>query len=135
MSGREFIDTNVLVYALATRDSRTPVAERILARGPHISVQVLNEFANVASRKMRLSWHEIGALLDVARDLCPPPRPLTLDTHVAAMAIAAQSGWTIYDALVVASALEARCDTIWSEDLQHGRLIDGRLMIRNPFAA
>ena len=63
----------------------------------------------------------------------PPPVPLTLATHEAALALASQHSVSLYDALVVASALEADCDTLLSEDMQHGRVIDARLTITNPF--
>ena len=63
----------------------------------------------------------------------PPPVPLTLAIHEAALALASQHSFSLYDALIVASALEACCDTLLSEDMQHGRVIDTRLTIANPF--
>jgi predicted nucleic acid-binding protein len=65
--------------------------------------------------------------------LYPSPRPITLDTHDAAIVIAAGTGYAFYDALIIASALEAGCATLFSEDLQDGQVINGRLTIRNPF--
>ncbi len=130
---KAFLDTNVLIYAIAKDDPRAPRAEELLARGGVISVQVLSEFAAVARRKTKMPWAEIRRALDGIKALCPDPLPLTLDTHQEALAIAERYGYKIYDALIVAAALEARCTTLYSEDMQDGQVIDGRLTIRNPF--
>ena len=128
-----FLDTNVLVYAALQPDPRSDAARALLRAGGVISVQVLNEFAHVARRKLRRSWPEIQRALAAVRALCPAPRPITATTHEAALALAERTGYSFYDALILASALEASCDTLCSEDLQDGQVIDGRLAIRNPF--
>jgi predicted nucleic acid-binding protein len=133
MSADVFLDTNILVYAIAGNDTRTAQAAALLRQGGVISVQVLNEFANVARRKLRRSWPEIAEALASLRVLFPDPRPIGLATHDAAVGIAARNGFAFYDSLIVASALEAGCLTLLSEDLQDGQVIDGRLTIRNPF--
>ncbi len=133
MNAKAFFDTNVLVYTVAEKDERTAVAEALVAAGGVISVQVLNELAAVGRRKLGMTWEEIGEALGAIRALCPSPVPLTIETHDAALRIAAQYGFHIYDALVAAAALEAECTTLYSEDLQDGQVIDGRLTIRNPF--
>ena len=135
MSERFFLDSNVLIYAALQPDPRSDAARALLARRGTISVQVLNEFANVAHRKLRRSWPEIEQALAAVRVLCPPPLPITLAIHEAAVGIAARTGYQLYDALIIASALDAGCVTLFSEDLQDGQVIDGRLTIRNPFAA
>jgi predicted nucleic acid-binding protein len=135
MSDRVFFDTNVLVYTIGQHDERTPAAEALLARGGLISAQVLNEFASVAHRKLRMSWPEITDALGAIRILCPSPIPITAELHDAAMRLAAQHGFHIYDALIVAAALEGGCATLYTEDLQAGQVIDSRLTIRNPFQA
>lgn len=132
---RSFVDTNILIYAALQPDARSEEARRVVAQGGVISVQVLNEFAAVASRKLRKPWPEIERALLAIRALFPEPRPLTTATHDAALDLAGQLGCQFYDALIIASALEAGCDTLLTEDLQHGQRIDGRLTIRNPFAA
>jgi predicted nucleic acid-binding protein len=67
MSGRVFFDTSVLIYAVSSGDSRAAIAERLLASGGHISVQVLNEFGAVARRKRRMSWPEITEAIQAMR--------------------------------------------------------------------
>lgn len=134
MSDRPFFDTNVLVYVVGQHDERTAPAEVLLAAGGIVSVQVLNELAAVARRKLRMSWEEITEALAAIRALCSAPVPLTVDTHDAALRIASRYGFNLYDALVVAAALEAECATLYSEDLQTNQIIDGTLTIRNPFS-
>ena len=133
MSGKAFFDTNILVYVVGHKDKRTDTAEALLAAGGTISVQVLNELANVSRKKLRMSWDEIDEALAAVRVLCPSPLPLTTDTHDAGRRIAAKYGYSMFDSLIAASALEAECDTLYSEDLQDGQTIEGRVTIRNPF--
>ena len=133
MNAKGFFDTNVLVYIVGQEDERTAVAEALVAGGGVLSVQVLNELAAVARRKLGWTWDEVGEALAAIRVLCPSPVALTIETHEAGLRIAAQYQFHIYDALVAAAALEAGCTTLYSEDLQDGQVIDGCLTIRNPF--
>jgi predicted nucleic acid-binding protein len=133
MNDSVFFDTNALVYVVGQKDHRTAAVEALLAGGGIVSVQVLNELASVARRKLGMTWEEIGEALAAIRTLCPTPVPLTVETHEAGLRIAAQYQLHIYDALVAAAALEAECTTLYSEDLHDGQIIDGRLTIRNPF--
>jgi predicted nucleic acid-binding protein len=133
MSGKAFFDTNVLGYVVGQKDKRTDKAEALLAGGGIISVQVLNELANVSRKKLRMSWKEIDGALTALRVLCPSQMPLTNDTHDAARRIAAKYGYSMFDGVIAASALEAECDTLYSENLQDGQVIEGRLTVRNPF--
>src|ERR1700676_4650868 len=127
MSADEFFDSNVLIYAMVSGDSRTERAQQLVAQGGVISVQVLNEFVAVARRKMRMPWQDVIEALDAIRILFPSPGAITIDTHQGALAIAERYGYRIYDALIVAAALEARCTILYSEDMQDGQVIDGRL--------
>jgi predicted nucleic acid-binding protein len=131
MPGR-FFDTNVLLYVASGDSAKSDQAERLIGVGGIISVQALNEIANVARRKMRLSWAGTHAFLGMIRDLLPV-RSITVAIHEAGLALAERHGLSIYDAMIAASALDAGCDTLWSEDMQHRLLLDGRLRIINPF--
>ena len=133
MPAKTLLDTNVLIYAVADDDPRSAQAEELLATGGMVGVQVLNEFVSVARRKLRMSWKEMKDALDAIRVFCPSVIPITTDTHEAALRIAEKYGYEIYDALILAAALDAGCETICSEDLQHGQIIDGGLTVRNPF--
>jgi predicted nucleic acid-binding protein len=133
MLAKDFLDTNVLIYAAAKNDPRAARAEELLASGSITGVQALNEFAAVARRKLGMSWNEIREFLELICVLCPEPVAITCDTHKGALSIAERYGYSIYDALVISAALEAGCKTLFSEDLKDGQVINRQLTIRNPF--
>jgi predicted nucleic acid-binding protein len=133
MPAKHFLDTNVLIYAVAKNDARASKAEALLTSGGIVSVQSLNEFVSVARRQLGMSWKEVKEFLDIICILCPKPVPISLATHRGALAIAEKHGYGIYDALVASAALEAGCKTLYSEDLQDGQTINRQLTIRNPF--
>ncbi len=126
-----FLDTNVLVYLASEDAAKADRAEALVAEGAVISVQVLNELANVARRKMRMSWPETRAFLEPLHELLDV-HPLTSDTHTAGLALAERFGLSVYDSMILAAAIEAGCEVLWSEDLQHGSRI-GALRVLNPF--
>ena len=99
-----FIDTNVLVYLTSGDEAKAERAEQIAAAGGTISVQVLNELANVARRKIGLSWAETHEFLSLVRGLFAV-RPMTVDLHEAGLALAERHGLSIYDAMIVAAAV------------------------------
>ena len=127
----QFFDTNILVYAQQT-GGKAERARALLAAGGVLSVQVLDEFAAVARRKLAKDGDEIDAAIGDVLALVEAPRPLTLDTNATARALARARGFSFYDALIVAAAIEAGCETLASEDMQAGRTI-GALTIVNPF--
>jgi predicted nucleic acid-binding protein len=128
---RAFFDTNVLVYT-ATSDPRKERAAACLACGGMASVQVLNEFVHVARRKLRHEWPLIELALEQFRLALEAVVPITMSTHASAVLLARDEGLSFLDALIVAAAIEAGCDMLYSEDMQHGRTI-GDLAIVNPF--
>jgi predicted nucleic acid-binding protein len=128
----EFLDSNVLIYAFTT-DRRAARAQDLLQRGCGTSVQALNEFANVARRKLGMTWEEVREALAALRTLCRPILPVDMETHGDALPITEERGCAMFDALILASALRAGCGTLWSEDMQDGAVINGRLRIVNPF--
>lgn len=135
MSAAEaFFDTNVLLYLLSADDGKADRAEAVMAGGGVISVQVLNEFAAVSARKLQMTWAEIGDVLTQVRALCRVV-PLTTETHDAALRLAARRQLSVCDACIVASALEAGCSILYSQDMQHGQLFDKRLKVVDPFRA
>lgn len=127
-----FIDTNVLLYVASGDRAKADRAEQLIGQGGTISVQVLNEITNVARRKMAMSWTETHAFLAMLRALLPV-EPITIEIHERGLALAERYGLSTYDAMIAAAALHANCDTLWSEDMQDGLLLDDRLPIVNPF--
>ncbi|HEU0200508.1 MAG TPA: PIN domain-containing protein [Burkholderiaceae bacterium] len=131
---KPFLDTNVLLYLFSADTGKADRAEDVMASGAVVSVQVLNEFVAVARRKLTMSWTEIAEAVQVIEQGCAV-EPLTMEVHHAARRLAEQHKLAWYDALIVASALAADCDTLYSEDLHDGMRIEKRLRVRNPFAA
>src|SRR5215469_761515 len=129
-----FVDSNILLYVASDDTAKADRAEELVAKGGAISVQVLNEVANVARRKMRLSWAKTRELLAVLRGLLEV-HAITAETHESGLALAERYRLSIFDAMIAASALAANCDTLWSEDMHHGLVIADRLRIANPFRA
>ena len=128
----DFFDTSVLIYTMSTDANKADRAEAAIASGGNISVQVLNEVANVARRKMRMSWSETHVLLDSLRGMLTI-HPLTVEVHETGLGLAERYGFSIYDAMIAASALHAGSLTLWSEDMQHGMKLKEGLRILNPF--
>ena len=127
-----FFDTNVLLYLASDDAVKADRAEEIVLGGGAISVQVLNEVANVARRKMQLSWQDTRTFLTTIRALVTV-HPVTIETHETGLALAERYTLSIYDALIAAAAVRAECDTLWAEDLQDGMVIGERLHVANPF--
>jgi predicted nucleic acid-binding protein len=133
MSAAErFFDTNVLLYLLSADEAKADRAEEELGAGGVVSVQVLNEFASVASRKLAMSIAEVREALEGIRAVCKVV-PINEQSHDLGLQVAERYGLSVYDAMIVASALLAGCKTLLSEDMQDGQTINGRLEIRNPF--
>jgi predicted nucleic acid-binding protein len=129
---KSFIDTNVLLYLLSADAEKAERAESIMREGGLISVQVMNEITNVARRKLTMPWKEINEFLFLIRSVCPV-EPLTIETHDTGRYLAERYQLSLYDAMIVAAALLSECDILYSEDMQDGLIIDGRLHIQNPF--
>jgi len=126
-----FFDTNIVVYA-QERGEKGNIARALLAEGGYLSVQVLNEFASVSSRKQGRTWPEIEDAVSDILALVKPPLSITIDLNRQARRLASEIGFSFYDALIVAAAIKAGCQTLYSEDMQHGRTV-GSVTITNPF--
>jgi predicted nucleic acid-binding protein len=132
MRGAEvFFDTSVLLYLPSADPEKADRVEALLLRGGVVSVQVLNEFAAVALRKHALSTREVREFLGDLREFCRT-EPLTLQSHELGLDIAERLGFQLFDSMIVASALESGCRTLYSEDLPHGQVIEKRLKVINP---
>jgi predicted nucleic acid-binding protein len=140
MSARFFLDTNIFVY---TFDNKAPAkakkAEHLIRRAADtgegiVSYQVVQEFFNVALRR----FSQPMTIAEAEQYLITVFRPL-LAVHSSpaiyldALRLTAKHRLAWYDSLIVAAALESHCQTLYSEDLQHGREIEG-MRIENPFA-
>jgi predicted nucleic acid-binding protein len=131
-AGDRFFDTNVVLYLLSSDLAKADRAEEVLAEGGVISVQVLNEFTSVATRKLRMPLAEIREVLTTVRAVCRIV-PISEETHDKGLELVERYQLSVDDAMIVASALLAGCKILLSEDMQDGQVVEGTLELRNPF--
>lgn len=128
-----FLDSNVILHLLSTDPQKADQAEHLLAAGPVISVQVLNEVAHVCRRKLQMTWDDITQFLTLVRGFCKVV-PLTETIHDQGRTISARYQLPFYDACIVAAAADAGCHTLYTEDMHNGlRLPDQQISVKNPF--
>lgn len=133
MPAKAFIDTNIVIYALGPNSPKSRPAAILFANTPTISTQVLSETANVALKKLALPLPETGKLLAMLEATCRV-EIVTPTTMHRALDIAGRYGFSWFDSLIVASALEAECGILYSEDMHHSQVIENKLTIINPFS-
>jgi predicted nucleic acid-binding protein len=131
MSATDFFDSNVLLYLLSADTAKANRTEEVLFDGGTISVQVLDEFAAVASRKFRMPLPDIRNVLAKVRDACTVV-VADVTTHELGLNIAERYKFSVYDSMLLAAAVQAGCETFHSEDMHHGQRLMG-LTVRNPF--
>ncbi len=131
---RAFLDSNVLVYAFGT-DEKKVTAVSLLESGHVVSTQSLNELANVLLRKQKRDWDDVKRAVRAVIMRSSVVVTLDLDVHHLGLRLAERYRLSVYDGMIVAAALTAECDTLYSEDMHHGLVVDGRVRIVNPFAA
>ncbi len=135
---KTFIDTNVLIYWVDA-SARADQVEQWLAGESVISVQVLNEFANVLRKKRAMPLADIEILCNTLISTCEV-HDLSVRTHLTALALMTRYHFSLYDANIVAAAGLSGCATLYSEDMQDGLNVKlpesaggATLSIRNPF--
>jgi predicted nucleic acid-binding protein len=126
------IDTNIVIYALSDEPKRERAREVMLAC-TFASVQVLNEYAHSARRRFRRNWDEVRGDIALITSMIGEVAPITAASNEAALRIYARYQLSFYDALQLAVALAGGATIFYSEDMQHGLVIDDRLTIINPF--
>lgn len=132
-AAHRFFDTNLLLYLFSSSPEKADTVETLLSEGGTISVQVLNEFAAVARRKLQMTFAEISETVDTLTQTLKVV-PLTLDVHRRGLQLAERYGYSVYDAMILAAALESGCKQLLTEDLQHQQRVESMLEIINPFA-
>lgn len=134
MIAKVFVDTNVWIYAHLDKssDARCRVAtELVESLTPTISTQILGEYYNVMRRNgVDDDWIQSNGEAMMRRCIV---ESVSVDTVRRAYQVRAQYGFSYWDCVVVASALNAGCGVLYTEDLQHGQSIEGNLQVLNPF--
>jgi predicted nucleic acid-binding protein len=138
MTDRVFLDTNVLVYAFdrsdpARHDTAAALLTGLLAdRSACVSTQVLKELYVVATRKVAapLSHEAARAIIEDLSQVTVVEETVALLTL--ALDLVKRLRWSLWDAAILAAARIAGCSRLLTEDLQHGRVVDG-VRVENPF--
>ncbi|MBY0433103.1 MAG: PIN domain-containing protein [Cyclobacteriaceae bacterium] len=130
---RAFLDSNICVYWFdKSNPDKQDKALVLLKSRPFVSSQVVIETYLACSRKLKLPAQICDEntliLCDAATVM-----PIEPSTFSAALSLKSKLQFSFLDSLIIASALQAECTTLYSEDLQHGQLIEGKLKIVNPF--
>ncbi len=127
-----FLDTNILVYAF-TKDARAVTAQQLMGSPFVLSTQGLNEFANVARKKLKHPLEQIEEAIEALSKLASTIVPMDQQMTIAALKLVRRYNFAFYDALMVAAALKASCTRYYSEDLQDGLMVEDKLTVINPF--
>ena len=136
MTAKCFVDTNILLYSVDERSvEKHEAARRILAADLReypraVSTQVLLEFYSAATRKLKIPADRARNLAALWSDF--EVVSLGTDDVLGAMDCSIVNGISIWDALIVTAARKANCERLWTEDLNHGQIIQG-VRIENPF--
>lgn len=129
---RVFADTNVIIYAESADGAKTERSLAIIESKPVISVQVINETISVLTKKHGFTLAEAHEVAESLLDLCEAV-PLDVETIREAIGLTKRYALSHWDSLIVAAALRAGRDTLYSEDMQHGQVFNGRLTVVNPY--
>ena len=127
-----FFDTNTLLYLLSSDIKKADWVSDNLQQSNVISIQVLNEFTSASIRKIKISNAELDEFLDLFTSTFNV-RSLDVDTFETGLTVSRRYGYQHYDSMIIAAALQAGCEKLYSEDMQHRQIIDKRLQIVNPF--
>lgn len=131
---RVFVDSNIVLYALDADQQKHETAWNLLFTKPYISLQVINECSNVLNRKRQWPAEDVAQTLERILQFVIV-EPTDIATVRSAWKLQARYRFSYFDSLIIAAALAADCSTLYSEDMQHGQVIAGRLTISNPFLA
>lgn len=127
------LDTNVLIYCHSlTCEDKMLIAIDFFNKTPVVSSQVISEYLNVMRNKFGMEKNAIMQLCSSWLKQCDV-QPVVQSTVKLAQDLISKYGFQIFDGLIVAAALEANCDILYSEDMQHGQIVEDTLEIVNPF--
>ncbi|MCL2301460.1 MAG: PIN domain-containing protein [Firmicutes bacterium] len=133
MSDRVFLDTNILLYVYSDEEEKKQISKQIFREQNCLTcMRALNEFCNVCLKKWKFSRKGIAEAIEQITKACAVS-PVSINTMLHALLIHERYGYSYYDCVMLASALENGCTIIYTEDLAAGQMIENRLLILNPF--
>jgi predicted nucleic acid-binding protein len=127
-----FLDSNIVLYALGEETEKRKIARDLLISYPYISTQVINECSHVLRRKQHCSPKQTAEHLSAIITLVNVVDVSLAETRTA-WALAERYGYSHFDSLILATALMIGCDTLYTEDMQDGQIINQQLTLNNPF--
>jgi len=127
-----FFDTNTLLYLFSSDTNKADWISKNIQKSNVISVQVLNEFTSASLKKIKVSTKELDEFLGLFLEIFTI-KPLDVETFNSVLRISRRYGYHQYDSMIIAAAIQAGCQRLYSEDLQHKQVIDKKLQIVNPF--
>jgi len=135
MKDKAFLDTNVLIYLYSESEyEKREIAYQILNVHYCVtSLQAFNEVSNVWFKKFGWDGAKIRKYLDNIEMVCDEILMIGRGTITTALSLKDRYGYSYYDSLMLASALESNCDVIMTEDMNSGQIISSHLKIENPF--
>lgn len=136
MNDKIFFDTNLWVYLFSEEDGKGRIVSNMIKdnfKNIHISSQVLGELFNVLTKKKITDLEKAQKIVTRISD---DFSALSIDKEIVKKAIELKLryGYSYWDSLVIASALDLKCGVLFTEDLQHGQIINEELKIINPYA-
>lgn len=133
MTDKPTLDTNILIYAFGKQDDvRKQLSKEIISKCNIISLQVVNETVYVLLKKFKFQLIEVDPIIDfIRRNFVISD--LNIQILDKTIKISGQYGFSFWDSMMIAAALNNHCSVLYSEDLHHNQIIEGRLQIINPF--
>ena len=127
-----FIDSNIILYLFDINETKRTIAQKLIAAKPSLNAQVLVEVGNVCKRKFSFSKTQVTLLW---QDLLNDCSCSEINEYIIkdAIRLISKYDFQLFDAIIVAGALNANCSILYSEDMQHLTVVDNTLTIINPF--
>jgi len=127
------LDSNILIYNHSMdHENKRLIARDFFKENPVVSSQVISEYLNVMKRIFKMQKLELMQLCSIWLEKCYV-QPVILSTIKLAQDLVSKYDFQVFDGIIVAAALEADCDILYSEDMQNGQIIEDILKIVNPF--
>jgi len=128
------LDSNILIYNHSLDyETKRLIARNFFKENPVISSQVISEYINVMKRNFKMQKQELLNLCSLWLEKCSI-QPVVLSTIKLAQNLINRYDFQIFDGIIIAAALEANCNILYSEDMQDGQIIENTLRIVNPFS-
>jgi len=127
------LDSNILIYNHSLDyESKRIIARDLFKENPVVSSQVISEYINVMKRNFKMQKLELMQLCSLWLEKCSI-QPVVFSTIQLAQHLVSKYDFQIFDGIIIAAALEADCDILYSEDIQNGQIVENMLKIVNPF--